>query len=248
MLNDVFAVTWKEWKEMFASRSGKRNSSVYRVLIAIALIGVFMPIQVKSDWITEPLSLLSWSWLPVFWTVGMITNAIAGERERHTLETLLASRLSDQSILIGKILAAVGYGWGVMFVSSLLGVIVVNLLYIEGAFQFYAPLQYFGILLASFLLATLFSTIGVLVSLHASSAREAYSKLSLAMFVLYIVPFLGLQFLPESAIISIVQWSERLTINWNVAIPVIFGVLVVLDVVLLMITNWRFQRNKLILD
>ena len=248
MLNDIFAIVWKEWKELFSSRSGKKNSSVYRVLIAIALIGVFMPMQMKSAWIAEPLSLLSWSWLPVFWTGWMFTNSIAGERERHTLETWLASRLSDQAILIGKILAAVGYGWGVMVVSSLLGVVVVNLVYIEGAFLFYNLLQYIGILLASFLMATLFNTIGVLVSLHASSARDAYSRLSLAMFLVYIIPFLAVQFLPESVMISISQKIQVLTINWFVVIPVVFAILIGLNVVLFLISFWRFQRNQLILD
>ena len=44
----------------------------------------------------------------------MIADGIPGERERHTLETLLASRLSDRSILLGKVMAAVptaGASW-----------------------------------------------------------------------------------------------------------------------------------------
>ena len=40
-----------------------------------------------------------------------VPDPLPRERERHTLETLLASRLSDRAILLGKIGAAVGFEW-----------------------------------------------------------------------------------------------------------------------------------------
>ena len=36
----------------------------------------------------------------------LIVDAVAGERERHTLETLLASPASDTGIIVGKMAAA----------------------------------------------------------------------------------------------------------------------------------------------
>src|SRR5262249_380875 len=44
-------------------------------------------------------------------SLALVSDTIAGERERHTLETLLASPVSDGAILRGKLLAIVAYAW-----------------------------------------------------------------------------------------------------------------------------------------
>ena len=43
---------------------------------------------------------------------SLVADSFAGERERHTLETLLASRLPDRAILAGKLLVPVAVAWG----------------------------------------------------------------------------------------------------------------------------------------
>ena len=53
--------------------------------------------------------------------ISFIGDAIAGERERHTLETLLASRMPDRAILLGKVIAIVLYAWGMGVLSLLPG-------------------------------------------------------------------------------------------------------------------------------
>ena len=53
--------------------------------------------------------------------VMVTADAIAGEKERRTIETLLATPISDQEIFVGKLLAGllpaivIGYGGGVIF-------------------------------------------------------------------------------------------------------------------------------------
>ena len=58
----------------------------------------------------------------------MIPDSFAGERERHTLEPLLATPLSDRAILFGMISAAVGYGWGITLISMVIGLLATNLI------------------------------------------------------------------------------------------------------------------------
>jgi ABC-2 type transport system permease protein len=77
----------------------------------------------------------------------LISDAIAGERERHTLETLLASRISDQAILLGKVLVTVGYNWGMTLFCLLLGSVVVNLSQGLAQWVFYAPINLFVVVL-----------------------------------------------------------------------------------------------------
>ncbi len=78
-----------------------------------------------------------WLWFSVFMVLSMVTDAFAGERGRHTLETLLANRLSDQAILLGRRAASVIYGWGMSIASILLGAVTVNIAFREGGFAFY---------------------------------------------------------------------------------------------------------------
>jgi ABC-2 type transport system permease protein len=61
--------------------------------------------------------------------VDHLDLSVAGERERRTLETLLASRLDERAILFGKLLAARAYGWGLTLLSLLLGAASVSLAY-----------------------------------------------------------------------------------------------------------------------
>ena len=247
MLGDIVAIVLKEWKMLFLKRGNRRNNGWYSIAVAIGLIGVYMPIISKAAWITEPVNMITWAWMPIFWSLGIITSAIAGEREAHTLETLLASRLSDSAILIGKMLSAVLYGWGLMFISTLVGVVVVNVAFIDGAFQFY-PLGFFLITQAAvFLMAVLFSTLGVLVSLNAPSARQAYQRLSIAMLVLYIVPMMIFTFLPEQITNQLYERLTSISLNINVVVGVVLAGLIIVDVVLFLVAKARFKRDKLIL-
>jgi ABC-2 type transport system permease protein len=59
-------------------------------------------------------------------------DAIAGERERHTLETLLASRISDRAILLGKVIVTTGYAWGTALLGLLFGLFVATLVLVVG--------------------------------------------------------------------------------------------------------------------
>src|SRR5665648_247246 len=117
MINDIFTIVCKDLKEVLSSRGNARSGAIY-LLIVIGVMGVLMPIQSGRAWFTEPLIPLVWSWFPIFLVISVVTDSFAGERERNTLETLLASRLSDRAILFGKLSAAVLYGWGISIASN----------------------------------------------------------------------------------------------------------------------------------
>jgi ABC-type Na+ efflux pump permease subunit len=75
-------------------------------------------------------------------------DTFAGERERHTLETLLASRLSDQAILIGKLAACTSYGWLLTIITIVVGVITINAANWSGHVLFYrSATSWLGIIL-----------------------------------------------------------------------------------------------------
>ena len=245
MLADILTIIWKEWKEIFLAR-GNRRSGLTSVLIVIGLLGIFFPLQNGLDWINNPLLPLTWSWLPVFWAIGIVTDSFAGERERHTLETLLSTRLSDDAILFGKIFTAVLYAWGMAMLAMLIGAVTVNVTHFDGSILFYPLDIFFGGMSLSLLLTILMSSLGVLVSLHAPNARQAYQRLSMSFLALWLIPTIGIQFAPESLSAKVFEFFSTASLLNIFLISTV--VLLVLDGVLVSLCRARFRRNKLILD
>lgn len=245
MITDIQTVLWKEFKEIMMMR-GSRRGGLLSMLILIALIGIWMPLQSGVDWLTNPVMLIAWSWMPLFLVMGIISDSIAGERERHTLETLLASRLPDKAILLGKILAAVLYAWLTLLASLLMGALMINIAYPAAPVHFYDLRVFFGALVLVFLGALLMTSIGVLASLRAESVRQAYQRMSIGFLILWFVPIIGFQVMPAEWKTSVDTTLTGMNIQ-AVVISLLVG-LVVLDVVLLTVAFKRFQRNRLILD
>jgi len=120
-------------------------------------------------------------------TTSYIGDAFAGERERHTLETLLASPVSDRAILWGKITVSIAYAWGLSLIGLLLGLVVSNLLSGQDHWEFYHPLDIFVEMLALSLSASLLSaSAGVLVSLRAATVRQAQQTMAVGTLILLI--------------------------------------------------------------
>ncbi len=104
----------------------------------------------------------------------MITDSIAGERERQTLETLLASRLPDRAIVLGKIIAVTLFGWGLLLLGMIPGLLQQAWAQV-GVFADGHPLAVVGWLVSvsapSLVLVVL---AGALISLYTPSARFAF--------------------------------------------------------------------------
>src|SRR5205823_9545233 len=116
---------WKESKDLLF-QGGWR--ALIRPVFLVGILGVYLPLQFGLQWLElSPIGMFVVLWIPFFVIITFIGDAIAGERERHTLETLLASRISDRAILLGKVVVTVGYAWGMALAGLLLGLILVNL-------------------------------------------------------------------------------------------------------------------------
>jgi ABC-2 type transport system permease protein len=177
-------------------------------------------------------------WIPFFVITSFIGDAIAGERERHTLETLLASRISDRAILLGKVIVTVGYAWGVALVGLLLGLVVVNLSSGQGSWAFYHPIDVFLEALAlSLLSCVLGASAGVLISLRSATVRQAQQTLSVGTLVLIFAGVFALQALP-TRFVSSLTYSQFLLLG--------IAVIAVLDVILLGAALVSFQRSHLL--
>ena len=236
-MSDILTMVWKESKDVLFQ--GGWRSQV-RPLIVIGIMGIFIPLQFGSQWVAlTPLGMLLLLWVPFFVVISFIGDAIAGERERHTLETLLASRMPDRAILLGKVVATVLYAWGMGVLSLLLGLVLVDLLRTQGHWMFY-PLDLFVAALVLILLASVLATsAGVLISLKVSTVRQAQQILSVGTIVFVF----GITFL-----LSHIPANILSSLSYTQFLLYVIAFLAVLDAILLGLSLVSFQRSRLILS
>ncbi len=237
-MSDLLTMMWKESKDLLF-QGGWR--AWIRPVFLVGILGVYLPLQFGLQWLDlSPIELFVVLWIPFFVIISFIGDAIAGERERHTLETLLASRISDRAILLGKVVVTVGYAWGMALVGLLLGLVLVNLLSEHGSWAFYDPFDVFLEALAlSLLSSVLGASAGVLISLRSATVRQAQQILSIGTLVLIFGGIFALRALPAS-VVSSLSYSQFLLL--------VIAVLVVLDAVLLGLSLVSFQRPRLIVS
>jgi ABC-2 type transport system permease protein len=247
-MKDIWIVCKKSLKELIGARGGRRG---FLVQIAI-LAGVFgfFPLSQKEVWMEGTMPTVFFSMIPLFSASGVVADSFAGERERKTLETLLATRLPDRAIFLGKVMSALIYALMFTILSMITSLIGLNLVKeTQGAYLY--PLTVFlSGLLGSTLTGLLIAGVGVFISLRAGSVREAQQMLVVPMWLLFMAIGFGLpalaNALPESARQHLIRWIA--TINPTIFVIGLLLALAVVDTVLLILGLRRFQRTRLILD
>ena len=236
-MSDILTMVWKESKDVLF-QGGWR--SLIRPLIVVGIMGIYLPLQFGLQWVDlTPLGMLLLLWIPFFVIISFIGDVIAGERERHTLETLLASRMPDRAILLGKVVATVLYAWGMGVLSLLLGLVLVDLFRTQGNWMFY-PLDLFVDALVLILLASVLGTsAGVLISLRVATVRQAQQILSIGTIVFVFGVTFVLRAVPAN-VFSSLTYAQFLLIA--------MAFLAVLDAILLGLALVSFQRSRLILN
>lgn len=244
MIADILTVAGKELREMLMF-GDSRGRSKLSLLVLLVIFGVVIPLQSGRDWVTSPVSAMVWAWMPYMWVYSVVADSFAGERERHTLEALLATRLSDRAILFGKLLAALAYGFTLTWAILLVSLVTVNAAVRGEGLLLFSPVMALGAIMFSILVSGLSASIGVLVSLRASSVRQAQQWMSFGILILFL-PLMLIQFIPK-AWLDLLGNTLKSTNPLQIGIWVAVG-LVVLEAVLLAIAMRLFQRSKLILD
>ena len=238
-MGDVQTMIWKEWRELLRM-SGSRRGALMRHLFSIAVIGVLWPWQFGLPFVQSALGIAMSAMTALMYIAGAAPDAFAGERERHTLETLLASRMSDRAILLSKLIVIVGYAWGLTLASLLLGVVTANLALRHGRWMFYGP---FGLLLEalalSLLTSVLAASVGVLISLRSATARQAQQTIGVSTLVLFAALLLAAKVAPAQVLLSSTSNAAQF---WLIPLAVCAA----LDVIALGATFISFQRARLI--
>jgi ABC-2 type transport system permease protein len=234
VIEDIRTVMWKEWREI--GRGGLRNR-VFPFIFLLIFGAVLLPgalLSTGGDWSVALIYLI---WLPFIFSANIIADSVAGERERHTLETLLASRLPDRAILLGKMLVTILYAWGMTLLGVALAIAVVNL---NSSTVVLFPADILVGLVALSLLASVFiSALGVLISLKARTSREAQQIIGISSLIIPFGALLVVPLLPPGA--------QSFVLGSGVdGIMVLTGTaLLVLGVLLTVVALSQFKRTKL---
>ncbi len=244
-MNDVRTVVWKELKELWQARASMR-SRLFSFFLFPLIFGVFLPLQERETWVDGPLAAIFSLVLPFILAGGAVADSFAGERERHTLETLLATRLADRDIFLGKVAAVVVYSAGLVWLSMLLSLITLNATRGSGPLFVYSGATLLVIVVGAILMSLLNAAAGVFVSLRAPTVRAAAQVFSVFTLIVFVGGPLLLQALPPSAR----QWIGQVIAGTNLAVAGVVAAAIVLaiDIALLALGIARFRRTRLILE
>ncbi len=183
---DSWTVAQKELHELLVTR---RHSpvSILMLVAFIVLLGILFPLMAGPQWLDSVWLLSLWSWVAVFIVAISVADFVVGERERHTFETLLASRLPDRAILFGKLAAGVIIGWGLMLITIVTSIVAINMIYARDQLILYRPMLLVSGGLLSLLASLLAALFGALISLRAASVRRAQMYIVATLMVLFLL-------------------------------------------------------------
>ncbi|MGH2501383.1 MAG: ABC transporter permease [Ktedonobacterales bacterium] len=241
---DLGAMIWKELREFFSAGGGRGR---YIGLIVLGVFGIVLPLVASSgDWAASVVPPIEYGlYLPVILILSVGADSFAGERERHTLETLLASRLPDRAIFFGKLLAITIFGWAQSLLAALVALVVINLK-APGALTLYSLPNALSILGIGLLASLMGAAATSLVSLRAATVRQAQQILSIGLLVIVFGTSFGLQALSPDLrlkLLTNLATSSFATLALEGA-----AVLAVITAILVLAAMALFRRARLILS
>lgn len=182
-IGDVWTVIHKELRDVTAA-IGLSALSILMIACGLGIGGALLARLLGWAWLASPFLPLLWLLLPIPLVIVAVAESFAGERERRTLETLLATRLATQSILLGKIIAATLFGWLVSVFVLVTCALTLNLTDATPIFQPTTVLSVTAIVGLGFLVALFTACIGALISQNAANVRQARTNHSLVVLLI----------------------------------------------------------------
>jgi ABC-type transport system involved in multi-copper enzyme maturation permease subunit len=172
---------------IIARREVEEIASDWRMLVPLIVLTFFVPlfmacallfaIRVLNDqlWVASmlPLALLTSGFLPAGFAVVNASESLVGEKERNTIESLLATPLTDGEVYFGKLAGALvpPLGSSSLAVATLVGLIMLQL---PAAVAGTLTPWLITLIVATSILKTVILVAGAIaVSIHASTVRGA---------------------------------------------------------------------------
>jgi ABC-2 type transport system permease protein len=248
LVKQIFVIMSKEWEDLKSTLFSRHNllAGIWPVLLFCAAFGVYEPLKIGSEWLQSPMMVFSVSVLVPFVFIGFISPyTFVGERERGTLEPLLATPVSDQALLFGKIGMAVICGWVITAINLLLGLGSINFFQTNAGVLLCPP----GFLVSSMLLSLLFSLLaasaGTNASLYAKTILEAQRNFVMLLFIPMLLPAFFVGPLAPTTWKSILFQILPQLASANL-FPTLIVLLFILDCIFMVLVLTRYHRKQLL--
>lgn len=245
-MTGAHAMAWKELREIFLAEGRPAVQMAVAGILDLA-IGIGMPLFLANLlfgsiglWPTVGILCIGVvsvsAFLGVIGPMPTIADAFAGERERHTLETLLATPLADRAILWGKMMAQyLVVGGHVAVLSITTGITAAVLLGLPGLVVIPVGLVVGGA--AAAVTSSFVVGLGVLMSLRAPTVKKAQERISYVMMPFFLLPAFG------PTLLGGVGLTPAMALVLSVAGPVLF---IAGAIVFNVLVFARFRRDRLI--
>ncbi|MCK4504009.1 MAG: ABC transporter permease subunit [Candidatus Aegiribacteria sp.] len=214
------AVILREWLRFYRAM-GKMG--LYRF---IAIYGIIFGFILPGSFDNPTAAFAVFALIPLYVAGPLAVDAIAGERERNTLETLLTAPLSPMEILGGKtlfsIMIAAGTSWMVLLLFTVWSIVRTKSL---------PSLPVFCAVLAGGLVSSVIGTLaGLHVSMKAKTVRSGQQWFAVVLMLIAFGIPLSIQFLipyiPQSLMRRIALMFEGGWFSYGIILIVAFAVLV----------------------
>lgn len=204
-MRDTVTLFRKELQEVTGDRHSFRGALV-QAAITIGITGILVPATDPNLWSTVTTPMMLFMVFPSTLAATMAADSFAGENERGTLETLLATPLSDGSIFLGKTAAAAAFSI-VVAMASLAAAFTTEL--VRGLLpQHFAPISFLGIIGGAVAGAGLIAALVAIISLKLTVARSAQQVGSFLTFAFAFLTIFALRRLGVGLEWSTILWAD----------------------------------------
>lgn len=235
MWNEIKLIAWKERVQSFANKE---------IIVGIGLLPIIYGIIFPMSFGELPESIKIAAVILAMCFVGVLDSSIqtvyafAGEREANTLPTLLTTRISDSSLVLGKGLYSLLTG---LFASFLFFALFASISYFttpaDNEFFLFA-MRDKSLLVAIFVLPVLFTVFSTAVGMLIST-KVKNTKIGA-----------GLATLPELPFIGVLAWflfGNPLNLATWLNLVIVYAVLSLLTLFVFTLTVGMFNREKMTL-
>ncbi|MCA9676964.1 MAG: ABC transporter permease subunit [Myxococcales bacterium] len=228
-MTDVVTVLRKELAELFGDRHSVYGAMI-QTAILVALCGVVVPLDRPTVWRDAGAVAMLYGVFPAVLAATFAADAFAGERERRTLETVLATPIAARSLFLGKLAAAVALALLGALVAMTTGAISATAA--AGALPPALTARHAAmILLGATGYATLTAVLATQISMRvavARTAQQAASMLSIAI----------------TAGLALVLRRLHVDLDWD-TLPRVAGAMVALGAALVVVGDGGFRRHRI---
>jgi len=237
-VKDLLTIAWKERRMLFRYQGGKMRFVL--TLLSPVLLAFYASWTTGVRWVEHPVPAIPAVLVAVLAVIIVIPESFAGERERHTLETLLATRLTDSSIVFGKMLVAIVLAMVLAGIVILLGLVTVNFFHYKDSILLYTTPNLVFCTTVTLVASTMVAALGVIISIKSATVQQATQTMAAVILIPPVILGMLLIVFRDKFIYLVAMMGRPLSTAATISLILLTTVLLVVE------ARRRFKRSRLL--